>query len=201
MEVSIKGGDDGKIVGVKKFGKEARILAESIVITSAFFAVQQGNGFNINTGTINLTGNATTSGLLYIKNNEDRDVVIEFFKYLIGNSTSGSGDYTIDVIRNPTAGTLITDKLAVDINCNRNFGSNNTLLLDVFKGAEGKTITDGKQCLDTLISVDGIRLDIDPGEIILKKGSSVAVKITTQTGNTSMNIQIVAQIHLRDSVI
>lgn len=161
---------------------------------------KEGHAYNINTGSVTLTGSATTSAVLYIKNNEDQTLVIPKLIYIIGNSTSGTGDMTITVIRNPSTGTIISGATNVSIASNRNFSKNNTLGDSlIYKGAEGNTFTDGSDSIFTIYSDSGFRDPITVGDIILPKGASIGVEITTQSSNSSMNVAIAVEAYLRST--
>lgn len=177
-------------------GKEAAVTSDKRLSTSAItetesvLASSNGTRFNINTGTITLTSAANTS-LIYIANNEDNDLILQSVIYLFGNSTGGSGDATIDVIRNPLTGGIITNANAVDINANYNFGSNRNLNALTYKGATGETLlSGGTTLLSTLLSNASGRVFISLDSIVLTKGSSVGVNYTPPTGNTSQGVQI-----------
>lgn len=62
-----------------------------------------GNAFNVNTGLVELT-NATETPLIYIKNNEEKDLVITAVAIGMFNSTNGSGtaDVYATFVMNPT---------------------------------------------------------------------------------------------------
>ena len=59
-----------------------RVLA--VGKTIAEDAAKAGDSYNINTGTITLTS-ASESGVLYLKNNGDNDVIVAQVGYLFGN--------------------------------------------------------------------------------------------------------------------
>lgn len=167
---------------------ENKLQAQAIVETQADHHSERGKRFNINTGDITLTGNATTSAVFYFKNNEDEDFHITTVIYNLGTSTGGSGDSVIEIIRNPTAGTLVSNALAVAIDSNFNFGSAVDLSATAYKGAEGYTLTDGTTFASTRASSGG-RIALTIGEIIIPKGSSFGIKYTTQASNTSQKCQ------------
>ena len=152
-------------------------------------ASENGDSFNVNTGTINLTS-GNKSALLYLKNNGTEDVVISSIGFLMGNSTGGSGDVLAEVLRNPTTGTIVSGATNVDININKNFGSSKTLSVDAYKGAEANTFTDGEVAYKSLVAGSARGYVIATGSIIVPNGSSIGVELTPQTGNTSMDIQI-----------
>ena len=171
-----------------------RAYVNAVDQTQADFYVRSGHSYNTNTGTINLT-NGSESGILYMLNNEDEDIVIPSFIYLLGNSTGGTSteDIEVKIYKNPTGGTLIsggTDFVPV----NRDFGSANTLGATVKKGAQGSTITGGTVALDSLFPSSGRQ--VVAVETILPKGASVAISVTPRSTNSSMNVQIAIAAYL-----
>jgi hypothetical protein len=186
MEVNIKNGSNGNIAEVTATGRlKTYGVSESIVENAA----ENGNSFNINTGTINLTS-ANKSAVLYLKNNSDREIHIASIGFLLGNSTGGTGDVLLEVIKNPTAGTIVSGASAVAINENKNAGSSNTLTVDAYKGAEANTITDGSTWYYSLLAGAARPYVIATGTLVIPKGSSIGVNVTPQASNTSMDLQV-----------
>ena len=151
-------------------------------------AVENGDAYNLNTGTINIAG--TASAVSYVKNNENQPLVITSFIYLFGNSTDGaaSEDSTIDVIENPTGGTLISSG-SDGTPKNRNVGRQSKTLDVTWKiGSAGSTVTGGSNLISSLFSSSSGR-QIVAVKIALPKGSSIAIKYTPQASNTSQNMQ------------
>lgn len=169
----------------------------SVTINEANQANEDGNAYNINTGDITLT-NATETPVLYIKNNEDKDLHITAFALHAGSTTGGTTteDVKWTVVRNPTAGTTVSNANDVDINSNRNYGSNNTLLADAYKGATGETMTDGDNHI-LFKSTNQSRVYAQIDELI-PKGSSIGIKCAPQSSNTSMTIYAAAVCHLEN---
>lgn len=165
-----------------------RVRAFSTVETGGTEASFFGDLYNVNTGTISLTS-AGTSALAYMKNTDNVPWIFNRVFYNAGPSTGGAGDFSADVIANPTGGTLITAGTEL-IPQNLNFGSSNVLTGDSLKGVEGSTITGGTVRVSTIIPASGTRVLISFDSIILEPGSSIAVSITPQTGNTAMNVQV-----------
>lgn len=153
----------------------------------------EGDSYNINTGLITLT-NATDTPVLYLKNNELRDLLITAIAVGMQDSTGGSGLAQITVVRNPTEGTIVSDATNVDINSNRNYGSSNTLSDDVYKGATGSTMTNGTDHI-IFLQGDSGRLFASVDEV-LPKGTSIGVKITPPAGNTSLTLYVALICHL-----
>lgn len=166
-----------------------RALVQAVTISEEDDAIVRGEGYQIASGTVSFTG-ATTTGVLYIKNNDDRDFVLDRAVLILGSAVGASSDqdWTFTVLRNPTAGTTITNQLNAGIS-NSNHGSNNTPNAISYRGVEGDTITDGggaaqpiKQSIDRIILPLGRRLP---------KGTSIGFRITPPTGVTSTKALVV----------
>jgi hypothetical protein len=181
---------DGTGTGKKaKVDSQNRLHTHSVTEGLVEHASSNGNSYNINTGTITLTS-ANESGLLYLKNNSDSDIHIASIGYLMGNSTGGTGDINITVLRNPSLGTVVSDEVLVSINENKNVGSSKELTADIYKGGEGKTITDGTPLYYSLVAGSARGYVIATGTIVVPKGGAIGVQLTPQTGNTSMGVQV-----------
>jgi len=180
---------DGTGTGQRaKVDGKNRLHSFSTIETGGTEAATEGDLYNINSGTINLS-TSNKSALLYIKNTDTVSWVVNRVFYNAGVSTGGAGEFLAEVAANPTLGTLIS--AGVDLPAfNLNFGSSKQLSADLKVGAEGSTVTDGVVRVGTIIPTSGTRVLISFDSIILESGSSLAVTITPQTGNTSMNIQV-----------
>ena len=84
-----------------KVDKENRAHTRAVTIPIATSAALDGNANNINTGLISITGDAT---LLYIKNNEDKTLVIEAIALGSFEGISHSDDPYITLIKKPNWG-------------------------------------------------------------------------------------------------
>ena len=182
-------------------GKTARVNLDNTIsvhginLSEAEHATDIGDSYNINSGTITLT-TAGESGVLYFKNNEDRNIHVDGLVMILGPSTGGATTDTtrIRVYSNPTTGTLISTALAADIVQNRNFGISSTLVADVYKGATGNTITNGDLFLDSLQSPgSSVPITID---ITLPKGKSLGISFEPNDSNTSMKVQAAFNCHI-----
>ena len=187
---------DGTGAGYEgKVDSNNRVHTYSVTIGEESQANLDGNAYNVNTGDITLT-NATETPILYIKNNEDRDLNIQSMILYCGTSTGGTATLGVKwvIVRNPTAGTIVSNATAVDIESNRNYGSNNTVLFDSYKGATGSTMTGG----DDHIIVRGATFTriTEPINEIIPKGSSIGFKVAAPTSNTSMVVYAAAVCHL-----
>ena len=166
-----------------------RALVQSVVITEEDEAIIRGEGYQIVSGTQSFTG-STETGILYIKNNDDRDFVLDRAVLLLGSAVGASSDadWTFTVLRNPTQGTTIDNASPAGVS-NSNHGSANTPNVTSYKGPEGSTLTNGtgapqpiKQSIDRIILPLGRRLP---------KGTSIGFKITPPAGVTSTKALVV----------
>lgn len=155
-----------------------------------------GNAYNFNTGSITLTNASTANGIAWIKNTTTSETyVITAMFYLFGNSTSGTGDGLMEVLRNPTTGTVVSDA-STQAPVNRDFGSAKTLTGSFFKASgSGKTITDGTVAIESLFSAPTGRAALTVGAIIIPPGASIGWRYTTQASNSSQSIQVACAIH------
>lgn len=175
-----------------KVDSENRVRTLAVTVSSCDDATDKGNSYNINTGLVTLTS-AAESGILYIKNGEDKHLHLSSVVVILGPSTGGSATDTtrIRFYRNPTTGTLISNATAVADNGNRNFGSSNELTDTLaYAGATGNTVTDGEVIIESLVSPGNrISFDID---MVLPKGKSIAISLEPNDSNTSMKTMVAA---------
>ena len=176
---------------------ENRLRVFSIAEPEVYNASSLGNSYNFNTGVINLTS-ASKSAVFYIKNNGDSDLIITQLFYLIGNSTAGTGDVLITVLRNPTTGTIISNAVAMEMDgVNRNFGSSKILTTDSYKGAEGSDFTNGVKIIESIIDQSPTRVSVEVGGLVIPKGSSIGIDITPATSNSSLDVEFAASVYIR----
>jgi photosystem II stability/assembly factor-like uncharacterized protein len=156
-----------------KVDSNNRAHTQSVTESESLHASELGDAYNINTGNIALTGDGT---LLYLKNNEDKDLVIEAIAF--GNDGLGthSSNPRYTIVRNPDGGDVISDASAVSMNANRNFGSNKTLVTDAYKGKVSGTMTGGADIAILEGTSDG--RDYFSINFVLPKGSSIGIKVT-----------------------
>jgi len=183
------GNGTGKGLGING-RNEAQTFA--VIETEAQDAAELGNAYNINTGDIGCAGDTT---LLYFKNDEGQDVIIEAIAVGIRGSTI-TDQATVTVIKNPTAGNLITDATAVDMNQNRNFGSSKTLKTTTlaYKGKVSGTVTGGSDAAQFYMG-NNSRL-YAPINLEIPRGSSIALKVADTT--TGGNAYAALILHVKD---
>lgn len=182
---------DGSGSGYRaKVDKHKRLHVDAITFGRSEQEVELGNGYSVNTGTFSLTS-ANKSACLYMKNDEDFDMVLTIMVYIFGNSNA-NGDCLVDVLKNPTTGTIISGAVDAEMaGVNRNFGSSFSLNATtlIYKGAEGNTFTDGTKVISSIVQTPS-RTPIIIGDIVLPKGSSIGFDVTPPTGNTAMDVQL-----------
>jgi len=170
-----------------------RLHTESVTRDVLTEAVFKGEAFNFNTGDITLTtGNASAIG--YFKYNGDTPFLLTEIIVIIGSAAGTlSSDSTIEILRNPTTGTIVDNTVAIETSANRDFSSSIVITGDTYKGAEGYTLTDGTTFGKTTrgSSFTG-PVTFDAAPILLRKGNSLGVKYTPPTGNTSQVVKIAA---------
>ncbi len=165
-----------------------RLCVRSITENERDHAAELGQHYNICTGSITLTGDATESAVLYFKNNEDYDFYVHEFLYNVGASTSGVGSATVDIYTGITGGTIIsTGPTNVDMNRNHLVGSSNSLTALAYKGAEARTQTGGT-IFDSSFMAPGTFRILTLDRIVIPKGQSIGVTITTPGSNSSMPV-------------
>jgi hypothetical protein len=203
MSFVIKNGANGTTA---KVDTNQRLQVAAISEEVKDHSAESGDKYNINTGDITLT-DATATSVLYIKNNEDRNLVVTALIYNLGASTSGTGDGLVEVHRNPTAGTIVSDAVNVAVGptklANQNFGSTKSLAVNAYKGDTADndfTVSDGVTITSRLSSPLG-RIVVSLGAIELPKGASIGISYTPQTSNSSQICQFAAACFLRSAAV
>lgn len=191
--------DDGTGRGFKqKVDSLNRSHTFSVVRSEETDAAANARSYVIETGLITLT-TANKSAVFYLKNTETLRLFIDGFIIYTGLSTGGTADDSsiVEILKNPSAGTIVSGAVDVDIKSNRNFSSAAPLSADAFKGAEGNTFTDGNTHL-----IGGFSPDTDElkSGIILSNGNSLGVNVTPPTSNTSIVVSIGVICHTEEFV-
>lgn len=172
-----------------KVDKNNRLQVLAISEGYSIEAAIIGENYNLNTGAITLTS-ANESAVAYVKNNEEKPFIIEDVIVILGASTGGSGNLEIELIQNPTTGTIVDNATDFSVKANRNFGSSRPFDGNCYKGLEGYTLTNGNLFADTTRTSGGTVIHFDADVIVLPKGASIGVNVTPQSGNTSMSVKV-----------
>jgi len=173
--------------------KQLHINAQTI--HSEDRAVREGRSVNINTGRISISA---TSAVLYVKNNGANELIITGVAIGVATPSAGFADVLdISVIRNPTTGTLISDATAVDMKSNKAFGSSEEFTdILAYKGASGKTVTDGAD--NALVFQNGTGRAFLDLWYDLPKGKSIAIKIDPNLSSGTVEIYAAVIAHVND---
>ena len=179
-----------------KINNDNRLLVQSVSETEFDSTTGKGNAYNINTEFLTITDNTETP-LLYIKNNDNKDLVIS--SWFIGTDDDDGTATRLSLMRiykNPTSGTLISS--GVDITpVNRNFGSSNSFDGITKKGGDGFTVS-GYEPTPILYQTQGTKQrNFGTVQLVLPKGSSVVVTYQ-HFGLTRNDIYTGFQVYLSD---
>lgn len=194
MSTTIQDGTGTKLK--VKVNSENRLLSQTINESEFDHAVGKGEAYNINTEFLTITGSSEVP-LLYIKSNEDRDLVLNaWFIGTDANSGTATRLSLLKIYKNPTSGTIISS--GTDITpVNRNFGSNNSLECIAKKGGDGFTVS-GYESTPVLYQTQGTQQrNFGTVQLVLTKGSSVVVTYQ-HYGLTSNDIYTGFQVYLSD---
>lgn len=173
--------EDGTGTGsIARVSADNRLQVRAVEEPEIIHNCELGNAYNINTGLITISGDAT---LLYFKNNSDDAFVLQALAIGSFTGITHSGTPYLTVVRNPTGGDLITDATAVSMNQNRNFGSSKTATANAYKGKVGGTLTGGNDI--AILQVSPAARSFYTIDMILPKGSSIGVKLTAAVSSGS----------------
>jgi hypothetical protein len=178
---------------------DKRLHVNSVSRTQLEQAVLLGVAYNVSSGSMTLT-NTSESAIAYLKYNGDEPLVIKEILVILGDS-DGTGNGLIKLIKNPTAGTIVSNALAVSAVINRDFGSPNVLDADIYKGAEGYTLTGGVNFAITSRNQTAQVVSFDAAPIELRKGNSIGVTYTPPTGNTSQSIVVAGTVFIETATV
>jgi len=185
-------------------GRQARVNGRkeldvfAVIESELESANDNGLAYNLNSGEVTsiASGDAT---LIYFKNGEAATFVIDAIAVGLRGFTNLTDMAVLTIIKNPTAGDLISDATAIDINSNSNFGSSNVINngSDLFKGKNAGTITGGSDHAIIYAANNARVFAILNME--LTKGASIAVKVVG-AGASAGNAYCALIGHLKDEV-
>lgn len=180
-----------------KVDKNNQAHTFSVTETESSDALDKGNAFNINTGWVTLSA---TTAMLYMNNQEDSSYIVEAFAIGFKTGTATDQPY-VEIVRNPTAGTMITAEVVADEISNSDFGSPKQFTSDtkIYKGASGETFTNG-----TVHATLGSKLDSRgyfTVKVELRKGSSVGVRVfpDLSAGNVDCYVAMIGYLKDEDN--
>jgi len=173
-----------------KVDSDFRLHTDAITQSQLQNSLKKGRTWNVGTGFVTLT-NDSASALMYLKNTGDKDLNVDLYVFLTKASTGGSGQGLVEILRNPTAGTVVDDATAITPT-NMNFGSTAVPDALLYSGGQGKTLSGQDDILRSLTtSANRLLLGI---VTLIPKGKSVGLRLTPPTGNTSMEVECVMEV-------
>lgn len=170
-----------------KVDSSNRLLVKGVTRTEFENSTFEGNAYNINTFNINVTV-GTETALLYLKNNDNRAMVIA--AWFIGTGIQGASPTSLplfQVYSNPTGGTLLSGGTPVAA-INRLVGSANELDADILAGDGSSSTATGYDPVPILYQTQGTsQRAFGNVYITLQRGASLVV---TATMNGAQNIDV-----------
>ena len=177
MSGTIRNATNGQRAKVSSSG---RLWTYSSTETIEQTATEEGDAWNLNTGVISLT-DASESAVMYVKNTSSIPFFISSIAVSIDTLDAPTARSLITLVRNPTGGTIISGASNAAMIQNRDFGSNKQFVGDVFKGAQGSTITGGN---DVALFHSGSNQRLFATiNFYLPQGTSTALKIDLNNAN------------------
>ena len=177
-----------------KVDSNNRLLVTGITRTEFENATFEGDAYNINTFNINVSV-GTETPLLYMKNNESRDMVVA--AWFIGTGIQGAAPTSLplfQVYSNVTGGTILSGTPVEAVN--RAVGVANSLDADIFAGNGSTTTATGYDPTPILYQTQGTQQRAFGNVYItLKRGSSLVVT-ATMNGAQSIDVYTGFQIYL-----
>lgn len=185
--------NDGTGTGKKlKINQLNRAETQSVARTAEEDSALFGDAYLCGSGPVSLTSDSE-SAIFYLKNNEDKDLIIKNFTLTSTAITGAStGVFLLKLYKNPDGITSGTDNPPA----NTNFGSSKELEADVEFGAEGSTVTGGVLSGSTFMPQQAFTKA--PLSWIVPKGSSFAISIQPATGNTSCSVNVFLDAYLKE---
>ena len=184
-EIVIKDGSGGDVA---KVDSQNRLHTAAVSTSAVIDSSINGETFFITTGSVNLADD-NEAWLLYVKNDDIAQWVVESIEASFGVSTGGSGDMFSQFNVGATEGTLID--AGIDLPAiNLNIGSPKKLPSTIKLGGQGKTITNGINTPKTLIPDGSLIRPFSAGPVVIPPGSTFAVAYTPPSGNTRQNTSV-----------
>ena len=167
-----------------------RALTRATTESQQLEGAKLGKSYQIGSGHATLTS-ANDSALIYIKNNEDDDLVINALSLSSGAMTGATPtNYLVTIYANSTGLSTSTPGGGV----NNNFGSNRSLATSITIGAEAATVTGGN--IVGQFYVQSNSFFTKSAAWVFPKGATLAVSIQPATGNTSFSVGVIFEAYL-----
>lgn len=156
--------------------------------TESNAAVDDGRLFLFSTLTVTLT-NALITPMMYIKNEDDRDLFLDTFLITTGTSTGGTGSYTLSTHAAIDVSSTIVTEAKPMIAANAKLSSSNTFNGDSFLGESGDTLVGGFN-VTAFLAAPGEPITFN-NQTAFPKGVSGLFAVTPPPGNTSMDVSLI----------
>ena len=168
-----------------KVDSSNRLHTQTVSIDEQSWQSEEGHGYNISTGIINLTS-ASESAVLWFKYTGVTYFNVSALAVGIGKLGVSTDPVLIKVSRNPSTGTLIDNAVTSGIfNENRNFGATSSVPATIYKGAEGYTLNG--DTVGIFYQTQSGRL-FAPVNLILEPQTSIGITITPNDDGTGGNV-------------
>lgn len=193
MSTLIKDGTGGGYL--VKVTEGNRLTTESVTVKAENDAIRIGDGWQIASGPVSFTA-ATQTAILYVKNSDSKALILDRAVLVLGTATGGTGDWTIQTLRNPAEdGTIVTNALAAGVS-NSNHGSSKIPDAVAYKGVQGDTVdVSGAGTGAPLPIQQSQNRTVFPLGRRLELGSSIAWRLTPPTGTTAATAVIVTHFY------
>lgn len=179
-----------------------RLRVASVGDTAYESASENGLAFNVNTEDIPLAGSVVgDQGLLYIKNNEDKDLALVGWFIGVRNLDTtdrvGSDTSIFKLITNPTGGTLVSDA-SLGTLANRTIGNSREFNFDIYKATgQSKTVTGGDTTA-VLYQYHNAGRTFGTVSLTLPRGASLAITVDTFGANMDLYTGFSGYLHETD---
>lgn len=164
-----------------KVDSDFRLHTHAYTVTINQAATLAGDTFDVSTGVVTLTSD-NESGIFYIENTSDDDLLVFEQFLLLGASTGGaSNNVTIKYYTGATGGTVISDEVVATVDNRRLLDSKQLGALS-YKGSEAKTLSGGNE---SSFITSGFN---NTSPFVIPPGINIGVSIQPSTGNTSQAV-------------
>ena len=174
-----------------KVDTAGRLETHATTRTQADAQSEVGKAFVLNTKDVVIS---VASALLYMKNNNATLTLHATFLAMgVGvPSTTFAGAMTVEVLRNPDGGTIISDANTTPIKANQNFGDAGVFSdIDSFVGASGSTITGGTDIGHFTEPASTIGSRLSAGLTwVMPPGSTVGIRVIPNLTDGTLPVNI-----------
>lgn len=163
--------EDGTGTGDRARVKDSRLYTNALTLGNFENSVLEGNAYNINTEFLSITTDAEHA-LLYLKNDENTDIVIESWFIATDIGSNGSSYGTVKAYFDPVGGTIVSGGTPINT-VNRKGGDSKLAKVTSLKGGEGFTFTGTTDAVLYQTQSAGsrafgnIKLALEPGKSIV----------------------------------